>query len=369
MKKLIYISVFLFSLSGTFSGLFACSCIYLRTSNHIIFGRNHDYYNPNSLIIYNPKNIFKSGIPFPGENIPKWKSVYSSITISLLGVGYANSGMNEKGLTIGYMTLTSVYPAKDDRPEISDTQWIQYMLDKCANTNEVIEEAKKIRITKGGGSCTHYFVGDAEGNATTIEFINGQMVVHTNKDMPYMLLSNDTYEKSMNDIKSYIGFGGDKIIPERAIKYDELFPTEVMAIGCSKMNQFYKKESKNIIQDAFDIQYAMRGPDTTYQNMEACTQYSVIFDITNMKIYFRTKANQTIREIDFKSFKDDCSVKAKMLDIQTTGIGNVNNLFVDYSTDENRKAIDRSFSREPYKIPKEMVDFNQQYIDSFGCEK
>ena len=179
-----------------------------------------------------------------------------------------------------------------------------------------------------------------------------------------MLLCNDTYEKSMKDIKNYAGLGGNKVVPERANEVDE-----VMAIGCNKISQFYKKDSKNVIQDAFDIQYAMRAPDSTKQYKEYGTQYSTIFDITNMKLYFRTKANQAIREIDFNSFKADCSVKAKLLDIQTTGTGNVNNLFVNYSIAENRKAIDRAVSMEPYKPSLEMLDFMQNYADSFGCEK
>lgn len=370
MKKLIFTTVLLLGLSSIFSALFACSCIYLHTSNQIVFGRNHDYYNPNSVIIYNPKNILKRGIPFPGESIPRWTSRYSSITISLTGVGYANSGMNEKGLAIGHMALVSVYPGKDDRPVIDETQWIQYMLDNCANTNEVIEESKKIRITqKTTGSGTHYFVADPQGRAAIIEFINGQMVVHTNENMPYMALCNDTYEKSMNDIKNYQGFGGNKVIPEKVTAYDESSPMNVMAIGCTKMNQFYRKESKNIIQDAFDIHYAMSGPNTIQDGKNVGTQYTTVFDLTNRKLYFRTLENRNIREVDFNSFDDDCSIKAKMLSILTTGKGNVTGLFVDYSTEENMNVMHRALSTEANKPPQQMLDMFQQYVDSFECSK
>jgi choloylglycine hydrolase len=364
MKKLIYISIFLFCLSGSFPGLEACSCIYLHTSNQIIFGRNFDFYNPNSVIIYNPKNLLKNGVPFPGDNIPKWSSKYSSLTISFMGVGYANSGMNEKGLAIGHMALPeTIYPEKDNRPAIIEAQWIQYMLDLCANTNEVLEEAKKIRVSKEMATGQHYFIGDSEGNAAIIEFLNGQMIVHSNKDMPYMLLSNDPFEKSMKDIRNFSGLGGNKVIPERASEVDE-----VMALGCTKINQFYKNDSRNIIQNAFDIQYAMRAPDSTRQYKNYGTQYSAIFDITNLKLYFRTKENQTIREVDFNSFKDNCYIKAKLLDIRTSGTGNVTDLFVNYSIAENRKAIDHAVSMEPDKPSVEMLDFMQTYADSFSCE-
>jgi penicillin V acylase-like amidase (Ntn superfamily) len=345
--------------------LFPCSVLSLRTSNQIILGRNHDYYNPNSVIIYNPKNQLKVGVPLPGENIVGWKALYSSITISAIGVGFANSGMNEMGLAIGFMALDeSVYPNKDDRPIIVPTQWIQYMLDKCANTNEVIQEAKKIRISNKMGSGTHYYICDREGNVAIIEFLQGQTVVYTNKDMPYLLLSNDTYEKSMNDIKKYTGFGGDKIVPERGNYVDEL-----MAIGCTKINQFYKKESKNTIQDAFDIFYAMRAPDSTPRYSEYGTQYTTVFDITNLKLYFRTKANPNIREIDFRDFEDNCSNKAKLLNIQTLSDGIVNSSFTNYSIQENSNCIYRFYEKEPYKVPKEDIEFMSFYPEFFQCEK
>ena len=343
MKKLFFTVVFLYSLLSTFTGLFACSCIFLNTSN-------------------------RSGCESPPEN-PKWKSIYASITVSSAGVGYANSGMNEKGLAIGHMGLgESVYPVKDDRPVISETQWIQYMLDNCANTNEVIEAAKKIRITQTTPCGNHYFVCDSKGNAAIIEFLKGQMVIHTNIDMPYMLLCNDTYEKSMNDIKKFKGLGGDQPVLDRLVRIDENAVANVMAIGCTKINQFYEKKSDNIIQDAFVIHSAMSAPDDTSQ-YAIKTQYTTVFDVTNLKLYFRTKENKTIREVDFNMFEDNCSVKAKLLDIRTNGTGILNNLFIDFSIQENRKVIDRALSMEPYKPSEEMLNLIQLYPDSFECEK
>lgn len=367
MKKLIFTSVFLF-LTSSFTVLFACSCIYLHTSHQTIFGRNHDDGNPNSVIIFNPKNLIKSGVPLPGEIIPRWKSMYSSITVSSPGVGYANSGMNEKGLAIGHMGLgESVYPAKDDRPIITDTQWIQYMLDNCANTNEVIELAKKVRIIQTTTCGNHYFVCDSKGNAAIIEFLKGEMIVHTNQDMPYKLLCNDTYEKSMNDVKKFRGLGGNQPVLDRLDSINENSVSKVMAIGCTKINQFYEKESPDIIQDAFDIHTAMSVPESISNNLK--TQYTTVFDVENLKLYFRTRENQNILEVDLKMFEDNCSIKAKLLDIRTAGTGLANNLFVDFSVQENRKAIDRVLSMEENKPTEEMLNYYQLYPDSFECDE
>ena len=112
----------------------------------------------------------------------------------------------------------------------------------------------------------------------------------------------------------------------------------------------------------------MRAPDSTRQHKEYGTQYSAIFDITNMKLYFRTKANQAIREINFKDCEDNCSVKAKLLDIQTQSGGIVNNSFIDYSIEENANCIYKFYENEPHKIPQEQMEFMSFYPELFECE-
>lgn len=349
-----------------------CSSLSLRQSDQMIFGRNHDYPNPYGVIVFNPKNQLKVGVPLPGEHIVGWKAIYSSITISSIGVGFANSGMNEKGLAIGHMGLNdSVYPGKDDRPIIVPSQWIQYMLDKCANTNEVILEANKIRITNKMGGGNHYYICDKSGNTAIIEFLKGQTVVHTGIHMPYSVLCNDTYAKSMADIKKYKGLGGERPVLDRVAILNENAIPDVMAIGCTKINQFYKNGMKNMVQDAFDIHYAMQCPGNAnapqFENSE--TQYTTVFDISNLKLYFRTKSNPMIREVHFKNLEDNCTTKAKLLDIQTPSEGIVNKAFVDYSVQENAKCIYKFYEKEQRKMPKEEMEFMSFYPEMFQFEK
>jgi hypothetical protein len=68
-------------------------------------------------------------------------------------------------------------------------------------------------------------------------------------------------------------------------------------------------------------------------------------------------------------FEDNCSVKAKLLDIRTVGTGIVNNLFVDFSVQENRRAIDLALSMESSKPSEQMLEIYAQYPDSFKCQK
>lgn len=134
--------------------------------------------------------------------------------------------------------------------------------------------------------------------------------------------------------------------------------------------EFFNAASEGI-QDAFDIHYNMRVPDNTntpqYQNCE--TQYSTVFDITNLKLYFSTKSNTKIREINFRDFEDNCSTKAKLLDIQTPSEGIVNKSFVNYSMQENSKCIFKFYEKEEKKMAKEEMEFLSFYPEFFECDK
>ncbi len=42
---------------------------------------------------------------------------------------------------------------------------------------------------------------------------------------------------------------------------------------------------------------------------------------------------------------------------------------VNYTIEENRKAIERFLSMESNKLPEEMMDVSLMYIETFRCEK
>ena len=105
-------------------------------------------------------------------------------------------GMNEKGLVIAQMGLfESKFPAKDDRPCLGGLQWIQYQLDNSATLDEVIENNKKIQI-EPDIIPVHYLICDSLGNVGIIEFLNGQIVIHSGENIVFPVLSNETLMKS-----------------------------------------------------------------------------------------------------------------------------------------------------------------------------
>ena len=72
--------------------------------------------------------------------------------------------------------------------------------------------------------------------------------MNTNETMPYPLVSNDNYDKSIAYLKNYAGFGGEKPIPERTFGVEE-----IMAIGCTRLNEYQKRKNGDIVESAFSI--------------------------------------------------------------------------------------------------------------------
>ncbi|MBI3124351.1 MAG: linear amide C-N hydrolase [Ignavibacteriales bacterium] len=345
-----------------------CSTISLTSVDTVILGRNHDGNISNCLIVFNPCNLIKEGFEFPNENISKWTSKYSSITFNILGVGFAVLGMNEKGLSIGHMGFSEAkYPPKDERPVLDQIQFITYVLDNCANTKEVINTSNEIRISDESYTREHYFVCDKFGELATIEFIEGKMVLHTNDIMPFPILSNDSYIKSMNYLKSYSGFGGDKTIPERTFGVEE-----IIAIGCNRIDLYNKLRTTNIIESAFSILNDIGfnkypPPDNIKIHPNYGTQFTVVFDLKNLKVFFKTKSYNSTREIDFDFFSADCVDGMNILEIEKTEKGNVNNLFNKYTFENNRNYLLERYKNSK-EISKEVIEFLAQYPESFICK-
>lgn len=90
-------------------------------------------------MIVNPRGVAKTAFVDKGEEPACWTSKYASVTFNQFGQEKPFGGMNEAGLVVEQMMLGETeYPAPDGRPVIELLQWIQYQLDCCRSTAEVI---------------------------------------------------------------------------------------------------------------------------------------------------------------------------------------------------------------------------------------
>jgi len=336
----------------TVSQSFACTTFCLCGKGEVLFGRNYDFRIGDALIFVNKRGVAKTATVVDSPNPAKWVSRYGSVTFNQFGRENPTGGMNEAGLVVEQMWLDETeYPKNDSRPTVGTQEWIQYLLDNSATTVEAVKNSEGVRIISEVR--VHYLVSDKAGNTASVEFLKGKMVVHTGDQLPVPTLTNDTYEKSINFIRT------SPI--EKATSLDSL---DRFARAAQKMESFAKqpRSAQEAINYAFEV---LRD----VAQKEFYTQWSIVYDQKRGKIYFRTLQSRQIKLIDTKAFDYSCGTPVKIFDMNAKDVGDVTAKFTDYTRSENRDLIERTFNELDFlkDLPKAVRDFVASYPESFTC--
>ena len=344
----------------------SCTTFCLNHGDKPVFGKNHDWMLEYGLVIINKRGVTKTARPGLQDKLLTWTSKYGSATFNQFGREFPFGGMNEVGLVVESMLLNETeYPLPDSRPAINILQWIQYQLDNFSTIEEVITSDSQIRI-RGSEEVIandsqirirgyrvpgcHFLVCDRTGNCATIEFIGHKLVYHTTKKMPVKTLTNSTYAESISFWKK------DKIPQPDVYKSIERF------IRAANMVKNYDPQmTKTPIDYAFNILSSVA--------QAAFTQWSIVYDIADPSIYFRTLENQRVRYFSLKSFDFSCAAPVKVLDVNADLSGDITAKFVDYTYQINRNLVRDAF-RETYflsHLPAHALDKHSTYPESTRC--
>jgi penicillin V acylase-like amidase (Ntn superfamily) len=308
----------------------ACTTFFLEKNGQMVFGRNYDWVTETGMINTNSRGVLKHSLDLELRNVLQWQSKYGSVTFNQYGKEFPNGGMNEKGLVVELMWLNeSKYPAPDNRPGLSVLQWIQYQLDNCSTIDEVIATDKKIRVVSTG-TPQHYLVADSKGKVATIEFLDGKMVVHTGSNLPYPVLANDTYSSSLHNLST-------------SSKKTEANSGDRFSRACALVQQYKKADTKKPIVDyAFDI--------LNNVSQGNFTKWSIVYDITSRKIFFKTSSNPGIKSFNVNAFDYSCSSNALSFNMNEKASGNINKLFTAYSNNANYKILKKAFDESKNEV-------------------
>lgn len=322
----------------------------------MVFGRNYDWQTGSGMVCTNQKGLSKVSDKTPEGAVTTWVSLYGSITFNQYGKEFPTGGMNEKGLVVEMMWLDGTqYPASDKRPAVGVLQWIQYQLDNCATVDELIRSENKIRISDN--TPLHYLVADATGNVATIEFLGGKMVVHKGADLPFAVLTNDSYASSVSQTKSATAVsGGTQSFTNNSI--------DRFAQTCNKVKNYQQSTiNRPMVDYSFDIL------DQVAQGTH--TKWSIVYDITNKKIHFKTLDYSSVKQVDFAGFNFSCATTSKAWDMNQAGKGNVTSQFGDFSLEINKKIVNRSFdeSSSEFTVGEEGRKQTWQYAGKMACVK
>jgi len=335
----------------------ACTSFILDSNGFAVFGANFDFRIHEGLLFINKRNVAKTLLdPSTTGEYAEWTSKYGSVTFNVGGYQFAWAGMNEAGLVISTMDLKiTENPAPDERPPLETAIWVQYQLDNASTIQEVIASDSVVRIAN---TTDHYLVSDRTGSSAVIEFIEGKMVVHTDETMPIKALTNNTYEESIDSWKK-----------SRLVKFfQRLFSKSSLTrfqIAADRVKGFNENGKDKAVDYAFDTLKKTR--DDAESNP---TQWSIVFDTGNLKIYFRTRTNPDIRTISFAMLDFSCTTPVGMLDIHQDLSGDISNDFMPYSPEVNLSHFLRFFEKYGLiDISPDEIRALTEHLESFECSE
>ncbi|MEY1640135.1 linear amide C-N hydrolase [Tenuifilum osseticum] len=334
---------------------YACTTFVLKDKHgNVSFGKNFDFPIGQGHIHINYKNMKKSAFIRPPEKAFSWVSKYGSITFNQAGKEFPYGGINEKGLVIEQMWLQEAkYPSADNRYGLSELQWIQYHLDNSATVNEVIVSDSLIRISYMATSYIHFLVSDSSGNSATIEYIDGKMIVHQGSDLPYSVLSNCIYQNSLSYKSS--------VERNDSIQYNDW--TKNSSGRFVKVTEFIDNYNgtSNLVDYSFNILENVSQPNT---------QWTIVYDISNLKIHYKSLLNSTIQIIDLKEIDFACKNQQLYIPIADNLVNY--DSFKELTFESNLEIIEFVINGVEFlknNVPKEFRLASAKYFESVKCSE
>lgn len=123
-----------------------CTCLAFKDADHIIFGRNSDFY-------VEIKKACESALYMPDKGY--WFIGNSTAMVQM------EDGYNEHGLAIG---LNYIFPKKI-KPGLNAGMLLRYMLEKCRSVKEALEVLSKLPIS----STQKFAMIDKSGDMAVVE--------------------------------------------------------------------------------------------------------------------------------------------------------------------------------------------------------
>lgn len=309
---------------------FSCTTFCLKSKGELLFGNNYDYDIGDGLLMVNKRGVTKASTTDDEGNPAKWTSKYGSVTFNQFGRENPNGGINEKGLVVAIMWLNeAAYPTAGKQPTIDILEWVQYQLDTAATVSDVLQSTDRMRVSPDlPGIKIHYLVADAEGNAASVEYIGGKLVVHAGATLPQLLLTNNTYEDSLKYLKTT---PIEKATTDGSLDRFARVSHELAELG--------KQDAKGKDPVAYAFTMLADAASRRYTT-SSDTQWSIVYDQRRRVIYFRTLHNPAIRTVDTRAFDYSCGTPLKIFDVNSKDTGDVTAKFTDYTRKANRDLIE-----------------------------
>ena len=285
----------------------------------------------------------RSSVSPDGKTGVKWTSKYGYLGVDCQSMPIALDGMNEQGLSMGMLWLPgAVYqdiPAATPEVALSVLDLGHWILGNFATVEEVKTAIGKVRVWSppladwGGVPTMHLALHDAQGKSAVIEFIGGQQKIYDNPGQvltnaptfdwhrtnlcnyirispanPLPITVRDTILAPPGQGSGFLGIPGDWTPPSRFVR-----TTAMLAFAKPTKSA---REGVNLalhILNAVDIPLGDVREKPGEIAHSDYTQWTVVKDLTNRVLYFRSYDNTTLRAIDLKQLNLNAEAGSKKL--------------------------------------------------------
>lgn len=262
-----------------------------------------------------------------GLNGLKYKTKYGVAGIAPQQKEFIIEGINEAGLSAGlfYFPKFGKYaeynPEMNDRT-LADLQFVTWALGNFSTIDEVkraIGTVTVVSVAVGGDSSTvHWRIGEKSGRQVVLEFIDGKPVFYENR--VGVITNGPDFNWHLTNLSNYInlqpgaaesckwadfelspisggsgslGLPGDMTSPSRFVRIAFFKAT------APQMETSYKSVLQSFhILNNFDIPIGVEHPLGQSPDVPSATPCTAVSDLKELKLYYRTRYNSTIRCIN-----------------------------------------------------------------------
>ncbi len=347
MKKLI---IKLFVASAVLVGsLEACTGLQVKTKDDAyISGRTLEFgiFLPTSAISV-PRGYTFVGQTPSGRNGKKFVSKYASVGVIIGNNEVILDGINEKGLSCGMFYLPGGYTtystttSKNKQKTMSASDFNQWILSRFATVDEVKKavDAGEVVLSKvltegfpPSVQPFHFLISDKSGKSLVVESIDAKLKTYNN---PLGVLTNaPTFDWHMTNVKNYIslspnnvkplvingkefkqlgqgsgmhGLPGDYSPPSRFIRAVAFSATAIPEVNAQKgVYQVFH------LLNNFDIPVGIARETHKGVIYSDYTMLTTVRDSKNLKFYYKTYADQTIKMIDLNAINKNVKTIKKL---------------------------------------------------------
>ena len=329
-------SIMVAAAAANFQNAQACTGITLTTtSGAIVPARTIEWAGGDIGSLYQivPRGyVQRSLVPGGDRRGMTFKARYGYVGLAVAQPEYVVDGMNEAGLVAGlfYFPGYGSYEPYDEHNRsttISDFQLVSWILSRFATVDEVRQAIAEVHVVAVDprSSTVHWRVVEPSGKQIVIEIIDGQARVYDN---PIGVLTNSPgFEWHLTNLNNYVNLQPGKVENNRlgnvemsafgggsgmhGLPGDFTPPSRFVRAAMFQATAPRLADSQATVMQAFhilnnfDIPIGLQfATDQEVPNVPSATQWTIVSDISQRKIYYRTMYNSTVRcisltDIDF----------------------------------------------------------------------